>query len=305
ADYNGPDELILTVADNHGGSDSKQVDIAVASVNDAPVTTPVTLAAIAEDSGPRLITQAQLLANASDVDGPSLTAINLAISTGSGSLVNNGNGTWSFTPAANDDTSVTFSYGVTDGVAAPVAATATLDITPVNDAPVIDLVNLAGVQTTATTASFTEGGGAVAVLPQLTLSDVDSATLAGATVTLTDAQVGDVVSLQGQAGTSGVLASGIAYSISGTTVTLSNASSVANYQAALALVEFNNTVVNPNTTDRSFTVQVDDGGGVNNLANATATVTVGSINHAPQVTVPGTSVTVNEDGTLPLTGATA
>ena len=41
---------------------------------------PVTLAAIAEDSGARLITQAELLANASDVDGPSLTATSLAIS---------------------------------------------------------------------------------------------------------------------------------------------------------------------------------------------------------------------------------
>ena len=51
----------------------------ITPVNDAPVTTPVTLAAIAEDSGARLITQAELLANATDVDGPSLTAINLAI----------------------------------------------------------------------------------------------------------------------------------------------------------------------------------------------------------------------------------
>ena len=85
----------------------------ITPVNDAPVTTPVTLVAIAEDSGARLITQAELLANATDVDGPSLTAINLAISSGNGTLVNNGNGTWSYTPAANDDTAVTFSYAVT------------------------------------------------------------------------------------------------------------------------------------------------------------------------------------------------
>ncbi len=71
------------------------------------------------------------MANATDVDGPSLTAINLAISSGLGTLVNNGNGTWSYTPAANDDTAVTFSYAVTDGIAAPVATTASLDITPV------------------------------------------------------------------------------------------------------------------------------------------------------------------------------
>ena len=45
----------------------------ITPVNDAPVTSPVTLTAIAEDSGPRLITQAELLANASDVDGPALT----------------------------------------------------------------------------------------------------------------------------------------------------------------------------------------------------------------------------------------
>src|SRR4029077_46233 len=117
----------------------------ITPVNDAPVTTPVTLAAIAEDSGPRLITQAELLVNASDVDGPSLSAINLAISAGNGTLVNNLNGTWSYTPAANNDTAVTFSYAVSDGIAAPVATTASLDITPVNDAPVTTPVTLAAI----------------------------------------------------------------------------------------------------------------------------------------------------------------
>ena len=119
------------------------VNETVTAVNDAPATTPVTLVAIAEDSGARLITQAELLANATDVDGPALTAINLAITSGNGTLVNNGNGTWSYTPALNDDTSVTFSYAVTDGIAAPVATTATLDITPVNDAPTTTPVTLA------------------------------------------------------------------------------------------------------------------------------------------------------------------
>ena len=102
------------------------------------------MAAIAEDSGARLITQAELLANATDVDGPPLTAINLAIASGNGTLVNNGNGTWSYTPALNDDTAVTFSYAVTDGIAAPVATSATLDITPVNDAPTTTPVTLGG-----------------------------------------------------------------------------------------------------------------------------------------------------------------
>ena len=79
------------------------------------MTTPVTLAAIAEDSGARLITQAELLANATDVDSPSLTITGLSIASGTGTLVDNVNGTWTYTPALNDDTAVTFSYTVTDG----------------------------------------------------------------------------------------------------------------------------------------------------------------------------------------------
>jgi hypothetical protein len=123
---------------------SASSSITVNPVNDAPVTTPVTLTAIAEDSGPRLITQAELLANASDVDGPSLAATGLAISAGSGSLVDNGDGTWTYTPALDDDTSVTFSYTITDGID-PIAATASLDITPVNDPPVTSPVTLAAI----------------------------------------------------------------------------------------------------------------------------------------------------------------
>ncbi|MGB5424009.1 MAG: cadherin-like domain-containing protein, partial [Desulfobacterales bacterium] len=61
----------------------------------------------------------------------------LAIASGNGSLVDNGDGSWTYTPAGNDDTSVSFSYTITDGTAG-VAASATLDIAPVNDAAVID-----------------------------------------------------------------------------------------------------------------------------------------------------------------------
>jgi len=139
-------------------------------VNDAPVTTPVTLTAIAEDSGARVITQAELLANASDVDNASLTATNLAIASGNGTLVDNGNGTWTYTPASNDDSSVSFSYTVTDG-SLGVAASATLDITPVNDAPVTTPVTL--------TAIAEDSGARVITQAQLlaNASDVDGPSL--------------------------------------------------------------------------------------------------------------------------------
>jgi hypothetical protein len=59
-----------------------------------------------------------------------LSAIHLAISSGTGTLVDNHDGTWSYTPAAGDGTAVSFSYQVTDGIAAPVADSASLDIAP-------------------------------------------------------------------------------------------------------------------------------------------------------------------------------
>lgn len=91
----------------------------------------IDLGTLAED-GTRLITSAQLLAGASDADNDPLSVVNLTAS--SGTLADNGDGTWTYTPAANDDTGVTFSYGVSDGyVATPQSAT--LDLTPVNDAP--------------------------------------------------------------------------------------------------------------------------------------------------------------------------
>ena len=100
----------LDVPITHSHHTTASIAINITPVNDAPVTTPVTLAAIAEDSGARLITQAELLANASDVDGPSLYGDQPADLAGSGSLVDNGDGTWSYHPALNDDSSVTFSY---------------------------------------------------------------------------------------------------------------------------------------------------------------------------------------------------
>jgi hypothetical protein len=125
----------VTVNDGDADSNTLAATIAYTPVNDTPATSPVTLAPIAEDSGARLITQAELLTHAADVEGDALTATTLAISAGNGSLVDHGDGTWSHTPAADDDTSVSFSYTITDGTDT-VAGSATLDITPDNDAPV-------------------------------------------------------------------------------------------------------------------------------------------------------------------------
>ena len=122
--------IVTDGTDNVAGS----ATLDITPVNDAPTTTPVALTAIAEDSGARLITQTELLANANDIEGDGLTAVGLIINTGNGTLTENGDGTWSYTPAADDDTDVSFAYTVTDGVD-NIAGSAVLDITPVNDSP--------------------------------------------------------------------------------------------------------------------------------------------------------------------------
>ena len=134
ANFFGTDSFTYGITDGNGGTAQATVNITVTSVNDAPTISPVALTPIAEDSGTVTITQNDLLVGADDVEGDPLSAVGLTITSGSGTLVDNLDGTWDFTPDANDDSSVSFSYDVTDG-SATVANTATLDITPVNDDP--------------------------------------------------------------------------------------------------------------------------------------------------------------------------
>ena len=196
--YNGPVTFSYTVDDGQGGTLAAQLGLTLASENDAPTTTPVTLGAIAEDSGARLITQAELLANAADVDS-SLTATGLAIATGVGTLVNNNNGTWSYTPALNDDTAVSFSYSVTDG-ALTAAGSATLDITPVNDAPVAVNDNAPNINSGQSTVINVLANDRDVDSTALTLTGVTQPT--NGTVTILDATAG-TVSYTAPAGWSG------------------------------------------------------------------------------------------------------
>ena len=162
ANYFGPASFTYTISDGNGGTATATVNITVTAVNDTPNTTPVTLAPVAEDSSPRLITQAELLANATDIEGGALTASGLAISAGAGTLVDNGDGTWTYTPAANDDTTVNFIYTISDGTGA-VAGSASLDLTPVNDAPVL----------VDNTFQIADGGTLVLDSANLSATDVD------------------------------------------------------------------------------------------------------------------------------------
>jgi VCBS repeat-containing protein len=140
------------------------VDQPVVSVADAaPVASPVTLAAGTEDTS-YTISTAALLAGVVDIDGPSLSITAVGILSGGGSIVDNHNGTFSYTPAPNYNGPVVFSYTASDGTLSA-SSTATLNIASVNDAPTV---------TKAVTGGGAEGSGVATVNLLNFASDLDA-----------------------------------------------------------------------------------------------------------------------------------
>ncbi|WP_421682630.1 retention module-containing protein [Stutzerimonas urumqiensis] len=132
-DYNGADTFTVRISDGNGGYADSVVNVVVAPANDAPTATLITLPTIDEDNS-LTITTAQLLTGTEDVDGDTLSVANLQLVSGNGALTDNGDGTWTFTPAADWNGEVRFSYDVSDGTAT-VPNTAALTVSPVNDGP--------------------------------------------------------------------------------------------------------------------------------------------------------------------------
>ncbi|MGJ0223641.1 cadherin-like domain-containing protein, partial [Streptococcus pyogenes] len=92
-----------TVTFTYGVTDGTETvagsaSLEVTAVNDAPTTAPVTLDDVTED-GELIITPADLLQNAGDVDLDALTITGLTAS--NGTITANADGTWTFRPAEN------------------------------------------------------------------------------------------------------------------------------------------------------------------------------------------------------------
>ncbi|KEA50941.1 hypothetical protein DT73_20550, partial [Mangrovibacter sp. MFB070] len=143
ANYNGSDTITYTLSDGNGGTVTGTVAITVTAVNDAPLAGTVAPQTTAEDTPVTV----NVLAPATDPDGDSL-AISTA-SAGHGTVVINGDGTVTYTPAANYNGSDTITYTLSDGNGGTVTGTVTITVTAVNDAP------LAGTVAPQTTAEDT------------------------------------------------------------------------------------------------------------------------------------------------------
>jgi VCBS repeat-containing protein len=128
ADFYGADSFSYTYTDVFGNETTATVAVTVENVNDAPeVSGPVDLGDTTDDA-PITFSAADLLVNASDVDGDVLSVVNVALSDpAQGSLVDNGDGTFSFDPADGFDGTATIAYEVSDGIE-DVASSASVDV---------------------------------------------------------------------------------------------------------------------------------------------------------------------------------
>jgi VCBS repeat-containing protein len=162
--------------------------------------------------------------------------------------------------------------------------------------PVVDLDT--ATPGTGFSTTFTENGAPLAIVAADSIIDPDNADLPSATITLTNAQAGDGLSIAGSL--PGGISSSIDTSVPGQiTLTLINPASLADYQTALAQIRFVNISENPSSTDRDISVVTTDGDASSNVAHAI--IHVIPVNDAP--VAQNGSASGNEDtvisGTVP------
>ncbi|MBW3542692.1 MAG: tandem-95 repeat protein, partial [Planctomycetes bacterium] len=131
-DFNGIDSFTYKANDGATDSNVATVTLTVTPVQDAP-TAADDAYAVNEDATLN-IAAAGVLANDGDVDGDPLSAV-LVSGPASGALVLNADGSFTYTPNADFNGIDSFSYKAHDGTAAGNAATVTITVNPVQDAP--------------------------------------------------------------------------------------------------------------------------------------------------------------------------
>jgi len=126
----------FTYKANDGSLDSNvaTVNITITPVNDAPIANNDT-ATVAE-GGTLNVAAPGVLANDTDPDSPTLTAVLVTGPAHASSFTLNPNGSYTYIHDGSETTSDSFTYQASDGSLLSNVATVNITITPVNDAPV-------------------------------------------------------------------------------------------------------------------------------------------------------------------------
>lgn len=135
ADFNGYDVFAYRVTDGAAYSNTATFAIAVTAVNDLPVG--YADAFTTDEDTPLVVAAPGVLANDTDVDGETLTAV-VTQNPANGTLGLNADGSFTYTPGADFSGADMFRYRPRDATLTPVAqVTVTLTVNNVNDAPTV------------------------------------------------------------------------------------------------------------------------------------------------------------------------
>ena len=182
----------------------------------------------------------------------------------------------------------TVRFVVNDGLIDSNAITSTINVTAVNDAPVL---------ATGSTLNYTENQAASAINTLITTADLDHTTFASGTVSITGnfASGQDVLGFVNVPATMGNIA-GVYNAATGVmSLTSAGASAtLAQWQAALRAVTYFNSSDNPSTLARTVSYTVNDGAASSNTV--TSTVNLTAVNDAPVFTGTAGGVTFIENG---------
>ena len=290
----GTASVTIVLADDGGTADGgadtsgpQTFTITVVHVNAKPVAASDSYS-LTEDGGATSVAAPGVLANDTDADGDALTA---ALGTGpahaAAGFALAADGSFSYTPEPDFCGTDSFTYTASDGTESSTAATVTLNVGCVNDAPVVT--------STAGNLGYTENDAPTAIDPGITVTDPEGDAITGATVAITgNASGADALALPAAGAITGSYAAG--------TLTLSGTATAADYQAALRSVTFANSSDTPSTAPRTVTFTVVDEHAL--PGSATRGVTVSAVNDPPAAvadtgsTDENTTLTVTAPGVL-------
>jgi VCBS repeat-containing protein len=132
ANFSGIDSFSYVVTDGTTSSAPVPVNVSVDFVNTAPIATADDL--VVDEDGSLVIAVTDLLTNDSDGDGHSLTWESFT-QPPNGTLVDNNDGTLTYTPTGEFNGTDSFTYTINDGFGETATATVTITVNSVNDAP--------------------------------------------------------------------------------------------------------------------------------------------------------------------------
>ncbi|MGH1376742.1 MAG: beta strand repeat-containing protein [Alphaproteobacteria bacterium] len=114
--------ITYTITDTQGATNTATVTVTVTGINDMPSAVDDGIYNETDEGGSTvIITEAELLANDTDPESDPLDIVNITIGAGEGSIVDNGDGTWTYTSPAdslsfNGIATLTYTAQDTDGL---------------------------------------------------------------------------------------------------------------------------------------------------------------------------------------------